>query len=185
MLKYLIFVKVLLLVLMLGFVLWSMKVIDASSVARVFSALGISSESPAQMTLCRSRVRTLAFPDGRKIEERVDGLSMSWMAYGPEAHEISYLDMEKWLSKHCQINVEPLKPQDEARSAYGDFLSLQFIDGKQIKIEVAGGRASPEALFRIDGELVRSEDLRLAVEELVRIAQFNEVPNVDSSPKAP
>lgn len=185
MLKYLLFVKVLLLVLMLGFVLWSMKVIDTQSVARVFSALGIESDASAQMKLCRSRVRALVFPDGRKVEERVDGLSMSWMAYGPEAHEISYLDMEKWLSKHCQIKVEPLKPQDEVRSAYGEFLTLQFVDGKQIKIEVAGGSASPEALFRIDGELVRSNDLRSAVDELVRIAQFNDVPNVGSSPKAP
>jgi hypothetical protein len=182
-LKYLLIAKLVLMSLALVFVLWTMKVIDAKAISKVFATLGLESGTTGSgagtLKLCRSRVQSLIWPDGRKIEERVDGLKMDWMAHDPSPRLLNYLDMEKWLSQHCEITTQGLQSRDRALSAYLPFLTIKFVDGSTLQIQQSPGE--PE-LFLIDHQLVRSGDLLKASNELAVLAQFTKA---GSGPKAP
>lgn len=187
--RVLLFLKISILVLALGGVLYAMSHMNSGSMNKAFLALGIepgTAQSPGfqpanryagdgekRFNLCPTRVHAIVWSDGRKVEESKDGLKLRWMAYDPQPREISYLDVEKWLSAHCQVHVSPPSVEDKTRSEFHDFLTVRYIDGQELKVLRAGEPGGAEDLFRIGDQLYRSDDFRDAVNELSRIALFN------------
>jgi len=105
----------------------------------------------------------------RSIEEKQVGAKMHWMAHDPAEREVSYLDIEKWLTSHCQIVVRPLPPAAaEAPKAGPRFpLEIHYVDGSRKSIEQIGVH-----VFRINGQTVDSEDFAQALTELRNAAQL-------------
>lgn len=190
--KILIALKLLALTVTLAFVIWAMKSLNAESVSRFLTSVGIEPGAHApslqpgnkaehegeRLNLCRTRVRALIWPDGRRIEEEINGLDMSWKAHDPAEREVSYLEMEKWLSQHCQVTVQPRELAQGETLEFNDHLTVRFIDGVEAVIQLA----QVDGTYRIDGKIFRSDDLRAALSELRQIAQFKDPAQ---EPKAP
>ena len=171
--------KLVVLVAALVGVLYLIRHLNEESVAKGFQAIGIEPAPPmkpgeSRFNLCRTRVKALVWPDGRKIEQSEREMKATWMAFDSgaalgavsSAREMNPLEVEKWLSLHCQVTVSrheraPLEP-------FVDFLTLQFIDGTSMRI-----RRSQNWMFVIDGvESFSSPDLRAVVDEAAQLAQF-------------
>jgi hypothetical protein len=120
----------------------------------------------SRWTICTNRIRRIEWFAGDGIEEQKEGLKMRWLAYvydpkvgarGPGAPrsrelQLDYMDMEKWLSRNCQVIISELKSQDpaglspdpgaaemaaEAKLRYGSLtplLRVEFIDGSQVEL---------------------------------------------------
>jgi hypothetical protein len=211
MFKYLIIIKIVLLSSVLIMVLWTMRVVDAASVSQFFANLGVqqsiqqgvpevrqAQEKISTYRLCQSRVHSITWPNGDRIEERVDGMKMTWMAYDPRPRVINYLDMEKWLSQHCELLIQEPHLEDLSRNGYWKYLKIQFVGGKEVEIMHAdaindadlglkrsANDHSATSVFFVDGKVFRSMNLVDAIASLRSIAQFHPVDNANSSSKAP
>src|SRR4051812_43310102 len=119
-LKPLLAVKILALFLTLLIVMYLMQHVNDASVQKVFHALGVDtgggSDSPGfqasgrprapgeqRLSICPTRIRSMTWSDGRKIEEVDKDSRLRWMGHAPDERELTYLEMERWLSQHCQV----------------------------------------------------------------------------------
>jgi hypothetical protein len=178
--------KVMVLILILMGVIAVMRGINAGSVQGFFDALGIEpgaagspglqpSQRPlaageSRVNICPNRIHAIIWADGRKVEEIRQGLKLRWTAFDPEPREIGYMDVEKWLSLHCQIVGRPADASSREQADFRDFVIIQYIDKKETKVQSAGGD-----LIRFDEDSARvyhSEDFLQALEELEQTAGF-------------
>lgn len=122
-----------------------------------------------RFNVCRTRVHSVIWPDGKKVEEKKQGLKLTWEAHDPEVRELPYLGVEKWFSRHCQIVIsKDLAIGGGDNPLFKNFLTLVFVDGTRSTFE-----RTDYGVFRVDGKLFRSRDLEEAVVELSQIAQFH------------
>lgn len=181
--KYLMPLKIIVLVGMLIGVIYTMRSVNSESVKRGFEALGLqtgSGESPGLhpsnrpleagekgFNLCPNRIHAVVWSERRKVEEFRDGLKLKWIAVDPAPRELGYMAVEKWLSAHCQIAV---RPTPETNLTFADFISVRYIDGTELKID-----RSANGTYRARSpvpEVFSSQDLTEALNELEQIAQF-------------
>jgi hypothetical protein len=181
--KPLVLIRVIFMVLLLAAVVYVMRNLNSSSMDRAFGNLGIAAgnaQAPGlhpssrllapgeeAYNLCPTRVRAVIWPDGKKIEEKKDGLKLRWMAADPQPREIGYLEVEKWLSQHCQIAVQK-KPADATALAASSKIIVQYIDGS----EKTFGLAKPGEFIE-GGSVLISSDLESALAELRKIGMLN------------
>ena len=183
--------KIAFLLLALVGVLFMIRSMTPESVQKAFLALGIEPSAPGQAgfqpagreledgeerrTLCRTRLKAVRYADGRAVEELKKGLKGDWVAWEEgkkEPRSIGYLDVEKWLSQHCQFIVsEPLdKPPGPAVA-----ITFEFIDGTSWKLEQSGASFLPVLPVDPKSEArtpFYSPDLASALKELRELAGF-------------
>ena len=168
---------------MLAGVIYLIRAVNGESVARGLMVMGIesgTSQSPGlragqrlllpgeeTLSICRTRVKAILLPNGNRIEELREGVKLTWMAYDPNPREIGYLEVEKWLSQHCQITIVK---QTESRilTPGPGKLTLEYISGAPMVIQVRGANE-----FETGEAKFHSPDLTSALAELGRIAQFH------------
>lgn len=185
--KTLIYLKIATLVLMLAGVLYVMTGVSKEKIEQTFLALGVApgpatapglqpgnramEQGEKRFNLCPTRIHAIVWNDGRKVEELRQGLKLRWMAHDPQPREISYLAVEKWLSRHCTIAVR-LKEGGEPAAEKTPFLVIQFINQTEMKIlKLAGGGFAVD-----DGPSFQSPDFEEALVELEEIAVFETKP---------
>jgi hypothetical protein len=184
-------------------VVWAIKTLNSGAMNQAFDALGLQAGgagSPGlqaagrplqpgeeRFNLCPTRIVGFVWngssPEGRKaIEEKKDGIKMHWMAQSSVGgdREIAYLEIEKWLTSHCQIVVR-LKPNQPADQAAGEpvdksvagaekareNLEIAYVDSSRKSIETLGPQT-----FRLDGKIYESPDFADALKELRDAAQL-------------
>jgi hypothetical protein len=198
------YVKISILLIGLVIVLIAMRSTTKDKVEAAFQTLGLEPGTPTEgsatkalapgevsRTLCQTRVHAVRFPDGRSVVERKEGMKLDWVAeesaqntgndYGPgpgsesASRSISYLEIEKWFSKHCQFaaapapsvdeEVEKLEPSNEPAK----FVRIDFIDNSRWELYQSG-----DVLFSVSDPKDRfvSPELENALQELRSIAAF-------------
>lgn len=174
-------------VLALAGVLWSMRSLNTQNIEKAFDALGLQaggagspgfqaagqilSPGEERFNICRTRITAIEFGSQRRIEESNAGLKVTWKAVDPRMREISTLDVEKWLTGHCQIVIKP------ALGVAGDLgegnlkpigsVEFKFVDGTKLSVQRLG-----EQRFKIESRVFESPDLQMALLELQQNAQF-------------
>ncbi len=121
----------------------------------------------AKFNLCQTRVHAIVWPDGKKIEELKQGMTMKWLAHDPTPREISYLDVEKWLGEHCSFSVMDVAgpvPNVDFRP-----VKVEFIDKTELIIGVGTGDR-----FQIGNRIVSSPEFSQALKDLRALGQFEE-----------
>ena len=179
--------KVLFMMIALIMVIFAIRGMNEKSMEAVFDALGIepgTAKSPGfqpggrklgpgeeRFNICRTRVHAIVWPSGRRVEEFREGLKLRWLAVDPRPREIGYLEVEKWLSAHCQVVIKPVTDAPKGTAAT---IEVRYIDEKVSRIKVY-----EDAIFDLkefgEERLVRSDDLRDALLELQKIAIFDPV----------
>jgi hypothetical protein len=177
--------KVLLLVLMLTGVVFAMRSMNEQSAAKFFGALGIETagnhgggDSASRMlgtgeskfNVCKTRVRAVVWPDGRKVEESRQDLRARWMAVDPTPREIGSLDVEKWFSRHCEIVIRESEASAAVKEGFSNFVTFEFIDGTKTDFQ-----RSEAGVIRAGERQFFSDDFDAAVAELAGIAQLQPV----------
>ncbi|MCM2281419.1 MAG: hypothetical protein NDI61_06185 [Bdellovibrionaceae bacterium] len=169
--------KVVSLLLALIGVLMLINGVNATHVDRFFRTFGGdpttigAGQLPEQvsMILCKTRIHAIIWPDGPKIEEFKQGMTMKWLAHDPQPREIGYLDMEKWLGEHCRFSAREV-PADIASSAqFQSEIVVEFIDQTSTRIGLGDHQ-----MIRFDGRVLESPDLIQALGQLRGLAQFPE-----------
>ncbi len=179
----LLYVKVLVLVAALGMIVYIISNLTPDKINSGLAAIGAApgtadapglqpwtrnvSKGEERFNLCRTRVQAMEWADGKKIEEKKQGLKLTWEAHSPEARELPYLGVEKWFSRHCQIVVTKVTPVAGSPEFKG-FLTLVFVDGQKTQILRAA-----DGVYDFDGQTFKSPDLDDALTELSQIAQFH------------
>jgi hypothetical protein len=193
--KYGLYFKILFLVAALIGTFFAMKNLNPEKVQTAFQALGIEPGAPGQpglqpggaplaqgeirRSLCLTRIHAIRFPDGKALVEVKKGMKLDWTAEeSGKSRSVGYLDIEKWLSRHCQFVAKPvsaaeepdLVPQNEPKP----YVIIEFIDKSRWEIHRSG-----EVLFTVSDPTDRflSPDLDSALEELKVLAGLT----VDSS----
>ena len=198
------YVKISILVIGLVIVLIAIRSTTKDKVEAAFQTLGLEpgaapngSEAKAlvvgetRRTLCQTRVHAVRFPDGRSVVERKQGMKLDWVAeesaqnsgndYGPgpggetPGRSISYLQIEKWFSLHCQFVAAPAPPLDEKTEKLEPsnepvkFVRIDFIDNSHWELYRSG-----DVLFSVSHPQDRfvSPELESALQELRSIAAF-------------
>jgi hypothetical protein len=188
-------IKILFLVAVLVVVIGGIRGLNPQNIEKAFDAIGVeagNSQSPGfqaagsrplqpgeeRFNLCRTRIIGAQWPNGNRVEEAKDGLKLKWMADDPEPREISSIEVEKWLSRHCQVIVKAIDPaklasdgEVEKASAKGDpnigHYLVRYVDGTDLKISTANG-----VIFKIGDKAVESTDLHDALAELRETVQL-------------
>ena len=174
--------RILILLAALVGVLWTTRKLNGPNTEKTFQVLGLSPGTPdspgvepgghslaagdERFSLCKTRVQSFAWSTGRKIEETQAGMKMRWQAVDPQPREIGYMDIERWLSRHCQIITHPADLPASTESI-GD-VTIRFVDGGEMKY-----LRYPNSIFQTGGTTFRSDDLTEALRELQQIAQMN------------
>ena len=205
--KFLLPLKILVLVAALGGVFYAIHRVNSGSMEHAFQVLGIqegNGETPGfqpshraivagevAFNLCPNRVKAIVWSD-HKVEELRNGMKVSWMAYDPAARELGYLAVEKWFSNHCQIFVTPepasvaassaVKDQPAPKNVAFDLVVVRYIDGTEMNVQRLND-GSILATRAGEKSNFRSSDLTDALHELEVLAQFP--PRADSSIAAP
>lgn len=177
--------KVVVLVGALFGVLYLIRHLNEETVAKGLEAVGVEAggaSSPgfkaanralksgeSQYNLCRTRVKSVVWPDGRKIEEAQDGMKTKWVAFDPAARDIGFLDIEKWFSVHCQI-VVAISP-GAPTAPLTNVVTFEFIDGTSLDI-----KRGQNGLFDTADSVFASDDLKQALGELATMARFQPSP---------
>ncbi len=168
----------------------AMRSLNQEKVQSAFQALGIEPGAPGQpgfqpggapvsdgeirRTLCLTRIHAVRFPNGNAVVEVKKAMNLDWTAEeSGKTRSIAYLDIEKWLSRHCQFVAKPLKdsaepelvPQNEPQP----YVVIEFIDKSRWEIHRSG-----DVLFTVSDPSDRflSPDLDSALEELKVLAGF-------------
>jgi hypothetical protein len=178
--------KVLVLILALVGVIGVMRGIDARGVQGLFEALGVEPGAPGspgllpskrplvagetRVNICPNRIHAIVWADGRKVEEIREGLKLRWTAFDPQPREIGYMDVEKWLSLHCQVAGSPVSEIDQEQVEFRDFVTIQYIDKKETKVQRAEGDII--RFGEASSVIYRSEDFMQALQELEQTAGF-------------
>lgn len=179
--------KIILMLIALGAVIWAIRSLNSpgttSSLNNAFQALGLQAggagspglqaagrelkASEERFNLCRTRIVGVEFGSGRKIEEARDGFKVKWLASDPQSREISTLEVEKWLTQHCQIVIQVVDPSTTASFNSEAPLTFHYVDNSSLILKHIDGH-----YFQIDGRTVDSTDLARALIELQEIALF-------------
>ena len=172
--------KILGLAVTLLIVMYAMRHINDGSMQGVFQALGVDagggSNSPGfqasgriraqgeeRIAICPTRIHSVNWADGRRIEETESGLKLRWMGYTPDQRELTYLEVERWLSQHCQVVAQPLPLNEHEKLA--PYLTIHYIDGTKLEIDRLG-----DDLFRFGVKgTYRSKDFIDAIHQLEHI----------------
>ncbi|MES2963804.1 MAG: hypothetical protein V4760_07920 [Bdellovibrionota bacterium] len=184
--KPIVILKVALLVLMLAGVIFAMRSMSESSAAKFFGALGIDPSNsyangvPAtrvpgvgesKLSICKTRVRAVVWPDGRRVEESRQEIRAKWMAVDPTPREIGSLDVEKWFSRHCEIVIRESEAATGVKDGFSNFVTFEFIDGTKTDF-----RRTEAGVIRGDGDRqFYSDDFDAAVTELLALAQLQPI----------
>ncbi len=191
------YVKIILLIIGLVLTFMAIRGITTDSVHEAFSALGIEpgaagspglqpggarlQEGEERRTLCLTRIHAIRFPDGRAVVEVKQGLKLDWTAEeGGKTRSLGYLEVEKWLSLHCQFVAKPAAaPSDEEITPQTEpqpFVDIEFIDKTTWSLSKSG-----DVIFAVSDPKDRfySTDLETALDELRTLAGFP----VDSEPQ--
>ncbi len=163
-------------------VVFAIRALNTSKVEGFFHAIGVEpgvpqspglqpgsrplSEGEERYNICRTRIHSVEWKD-RKVEEFREGLNMRWMAVDPTPREISYMEVEKWLSRNCQIIIQPFQAASSDRSLFNDFVTVQYIDGQKLII-----KRGPGPVYQIESKTFHSPYLDNALKDLEKIAQF-------------
>jgi hypothetical protein len=193
-----IFLRAAVLTLGLILIVWSSSGITVDKINAAFHALGIepgAAGSPGlqpggqplqpgeeRRTLCRTRIASFHFPDGRSIVEEKHGPRFEWLAEerqrdarGEETllrSEMSYIEMEKWLSRHCQYVVRPADPAEASGLAIAPLVRVVFVDRSELIFGRAGEWIGEMEQGAFKGGRFKSPDLMSALEELKVLAQW-------------
>lgn len=169
---------------------FAMKNLNQEKVQAAFQALGIEpgasgqpglqpggsplAEGEVRRSLCLTRVHAIRFPTGQAVVEVKNGLKLDWTAEeSGKTRSIGYLDIEKWLSRHCQFVAKPVSkdevPEPEPSNEPRPFVVVEFIDKTRWEIHRSG-----DILFAVSNteDRFRSPDLESALEELKVLAGF-------------
>ena len=133
---------------------------------------GVASPELTPLNLCPTRIHAISWSDGRVIQESKDGMRVEWKAGEPVPHEIGAIEMEKWLSRHCQIEVEPKKLAAGESINFKPLFKVQYID--QASTELF---RSDSGLYRFGETVFSSLDLNRAIGELTEVASFTKPAN--------
>jgi hypothetical protein len=180
------FLKVAALTAALFMVITISRGLNTNTVEKAFQALGIEPGTPnspgfqpggqplapgeERFNICRTRIVSFAWSPERRIEEKKEGLKLIWLAYSPDAREIGTIEVEKWLSLHCQIRIKPIDGVIESESSPKE-LTLSYVDGSKAVIRrYAGARYDLRELG--EARPVRSLDFEAALAELEAIGGF-------------
>ncbi|HRK08760.1 MAG TPA: hypothetical protein PLZ57_13400 [Pseudobdellovibrionaceae bacterium] len=179
-------------------IIWSSTGISVDKINAAFHALGIepgAEGSPGlqpggqplqpgeeRRTLCRTRIASFHFPDGRSIVEEKQGPRLEWLAEerqkdarGEETvlrRELSYIEMEKWLSRHCQYVVRPADATEASGLAIAPLVRVSFVDRSELSFGRAGEWIGEMEQGAFKGGRFKSPDLMAALDELKVLAQW-------------
>ncbi len=134
---------------------------EAGGAATPLRSAGSESE---QINLCHTRIQAIIWPDGRKVQEFKDGMKLKWQAYNLDPSDIGYMDMEKWLSLHCEVAASA---RDASASAFKPFVTIDYIDGTKEELARANG-----GVYRFGGKTFVSPDLEKAISDLISLANL-------------
>jgi hypothetical protein len=134
-----------------------------------FQAVGLAAPPlPAgfvAFNFCPTRIRSIQWPSGARIEESsAAGIRGNWRLAGPAGHDLPYLEVERWLSRHCSKTGRLLNP-GEPIGAFAPFWEIEYVDGTKATLERAGVSG-----FRWRGQAVESREIQGATAELAGLA---------------
>jgi hypothetical protein len=175
--KTALYFKIGILVLALFGVIYVISNLNQNAVDHFFQSMGMEANSQPKglgataesLSLCRTRVTAIVWPDGRKIEEQKSAVKVTWMSVDPKPREIGSLEVERWFSRHCRVSIVKSSPETAAQPTGDNFPTFvfEYVDGSSSKLEKL-----TDDLYRFDGTEFRSKDLSKAIEELEQAAQF-------------
>jgi hypothetical protein len=121
------------------------------------------------INLCKTRVHAIVWPDGRKIQEDRSGLKARWQAFNPGPWEIGSMDVEKWLSLHCEVaaTARDAVASASASADYKPFVTIEYIDGTHEALD-----RSADGSYRFAGQTFVSKDLDSAITDLISLANL-------------
>ncbi len=149
------YIRIVVMAFALVAVLWLMRSLSADSMAKLFENLGLQAggagapgfqvagrplqSGEERLNLCPTRIVAFKWTDKfggprRSIEERQQpgGIKMQWLAVAPEPREVNYLEIEKWLTLHCQVTVRNIEEQEVAHYSSRVPLEIHYVDGAMI-----------------------------------------------------
>lgn len=133
---------------------------------RSSGAAAAPAASAESLDLCRTRVHAIVWPDGRKIQELKDGLKLKWQASNLTPVDIGYMDMEKWLSLHCAVQVTPV--QAAVSESFAPLVKFEYIDQTHEDL-----LRSPSGTYKFGPKTFTSPELETALADLVTLANLN------------
>ncbi len=134
----------------------------SAPVASVASAAGTAGAATS-VNLCRTRVHAIVWPDGRKLQEVTSGMKARWQAYNLTPEDVGSMDIEKWLSLHCEVAVS-----DHAASASSKpYVTIEYIDGSKEALD-----RSDDGVYRFAGKTFVSPALDQAFADLIKVANL-------------
>ncbi|HVK59928.1 MAG TPA: hypothetical protein VM432_00190 [Bdellovibrionales bacterium] len=174
-----VYLKVFILILALMGVVFAIKHVSPDSVSRALMAFGVepgadgtgglmAAGRPLQpgeerMSICPNRVRAIIFHGGgHQIEEK----DRKWIA---DDRELAYMQVEKWLSLHCQIVIRWVDGGSYGALSSTEPIEIRYIDGKSAEFIREGGGGHH---FSVGDRRFESQDFADALDELKQIAQF-------------
>lgn len=125
-----------------------------------------SANDDNHLSWCNTRVKSLATKSGIKLEQ--DGTT--WYSIAPQKKAINNLAMEKWLGKHCKLEIQDSRPPTFVPTKDVELLSVNFIDG-----ETASFTLTPEGFYFWDGLRFRSKQFKEALDQLAKVANGEEL----------
>lgn len=163
-------VKLLILFLTLGLVIWAKFAVQEGSMEGFFvSMTGV--DASKQINLCPNRIHAMEFDADKKIEESHKGLDMQWLAFdsgaGGGSRPLNYLAVEKWLGEHCYVGATELKESIDKLGAFQTTMKVWFID--QSEATLMQNSANPN-IYSWDGRLYDSPEMTASLAELKAIA---------------
>ena len=169
----LVYLKVLVLLAALCGVIYVINHMSAEKVSQGMEKVGIavpaatpgSAPTGESVTLCRTRVHAIIWPDGRKIEEARDGMKARWQAYNLTPQDIGSMDIEKWLSLHCEVAA--VARDASSASQAKPFVSFEYIDKGRENLD-----RSADGVYRFAGRSFTSPDLDTAFADLIKLANL-------------
>jgi hypothetical protein len=162
----LVYFKVFVLLAALGGVIYIITHLTPAKVSEGMAQAGLSEPAQAgaeKINLCRTRVHAIVWPDGRKIQEARDGLKARWQAYNLNPEDIGSMDVEKWLSLHCEV---PGVARDASLPTKA-FVTIEYIDGGRENLDRAD-----DGVYRFAGRTFVSPELDKAFEDLIKLANL-------------
>lgn len=162
-------IKLLVLFIALGLVLWASIAVRKGSMDGFFVSL-TGADPAKQINLCPNRIHRLTFKDQKRIEEIKVGSDLQWRALDPDPRPLNYLGLEKWLGERCYIAASLMDEKIENLGNFETTLKIDFID--QSSASLMQNSAKPD-VYSWDGRLYNSPAMTSALKELRGLAGWN------------
>lgn len=144
---------------------YSIYLLNSKHTGDFFASLGLSSATRT-LNWCPERLR------------KAEGLSSSWTLeekdhnwiikrQGEAEVVVDYLDIEKWLARHCVIPVTPYPTEKILDLKLSPFARLHFNDGNQILIYQQNG-----TVFQINELTFESDEMSTGFKDLQRLLKI-------------